>query len=113
MLYHRERGYGLDHDSENSWSFRSAFKALGFEVGDLDLKRYRDYFIKHGFGKFDGRDDPGFRISPHGEEVARVSIARRKSWYSLRRLQTYNWNFWGAMAAILAAIFSLAALFKV
>jgi hypothetical protein len=112
MLYHRELGFGLYDGNDHGWSFGSAFKALNYNATDKEIQSYRDYFIEHGFGKFDGREDPAFRISSHGEHVARLSIARRKPWYSLKRLQTYNWNFWGAIAAIVAAVFALAALFK-
>ena len=110
MLYHRQLGYGLHDGADMGWSFRSALTAMGLQVTDAELGRYRDYFIEHGFGKFDGKDDPTFRISAHGEQIARTTIARRWPWYSLRRIRTYDWSFWGAIAAIVAAIFSFASL---
>jgi hypothetical protein len=112
MFYHREFGYSL-HDGDNtSWTFRSAFVALGFNPTDEQLDWYRGYFIQHGFGKFDGKVDPAFRISSHGEIVARASIARRAPWYSVRHLRSYDWSFISGIAAIIAAILSLLALFK-
>jgi hypothetical protein len=110
MLYHRELGYGLGQNSDTFWGFDSAFRALKLEVTPSDLDRYRSHFIEFGWGKFDGRDDPLFRITPLGEDAARTSISRRKPIYSFRRLRTYDWSFIGAIAAIIAAILSVAAL---
>ena len=112
MLYHRELGYGLGQGDDTHWSFASAFKALNLNVTAADLDNYRSHFIEFGWGKFDGKDDPCFGITPVGEEAARTSISRRKSVYSFRRLRTYDWSFIGAIAAIIAAIFSIAPIFK-
>jgi hypothetical protein len=112
MLYHRELGYGLGQGDNTFWGFSSTFKALKLDVTSSELDRYRSHFIEFGWGKFDGRDDPCFRITPLGEEAARISISRRKPIYSFRRLSTYDWPFIGAIAAIIAAILSLAPIIK-
>jgi hypothetical protein len=104
MFYHREFGYGLGDDSNTGWVFKSAFTALNAHPTDAQLKNYRDVFIQRGYGRFDGNEDPIFRISPHGEEQARISIARREPWYNLNRLQTYNWAFWAAVISTVGLI---------
>ena len=108
MLYHRHLGYGLGQDDNTDWSFASAFQALQLHVSTEQLKIYRNYFIEHGWGQFDGVDDPSFRITAMGEDAARKSISRRYSVFSMRRVRTYDWPFFGAIASVLAAIFACA-----
>ena len=110
IMYHRELGYSLHDGDDVSWSFASAFVALNYNPTPIILQQYRDLFIERGYGKFDGASDPSFRIGAHGESEARKSIARRLPIYHPRHLETFNWNLWGGIAAILAAIFSFIAL---
>jgi hypothetical protein len=111
MLYHRELGYSLFDDDKTAWGFASAFKAKKFSVSDEQLRKYRSYFIEHGWAAFDGVDDPSVRLTELGQNAARVSIFRRRSIYSPERLRTYDWEIISASAAIIAAIFSIATFF--
>ncbi|MGP1282113.1 MAG: hypothetical protein ACTS1X_03975 [Parasphingopyxis sp.] len=112
MLYHRHLGYGLGQSKDTFWGFRTAFDALELSVSDEELDRYRSHFIEMGWGQFDGKKDPNFAITSLGEEAARQSIARRKPIFSARRLRTYDWPIYGSAAAIIAALFSIAAFYQ-
>jgi hypothetical protein len=110
QLYYSHLGHGLGQSDNTFWGFATAFKELKMNVTNEHLTRYRNYFIEHGWGQFDGDVDPCFRITELGEDAARKSISRRLPIYSLRRLRTYDWSFIGAIASVIAAIFACASL---
>ena len=111
MLYHRELGYSLFDDDKTAWGFASAFIATRVDVTDEQLRYYRSYFIEHGWAAFDGHDDPAVKLTELGLDAARISIFRRRPIYSPERLRTYDWEIIGAVAAIIAAIFSIVTFF--
>ena len=109
-VYDRAVRYG-----SNLCNLPSAFEAMNIEADRIKVKAVGDAIVKLGLGEvkpIGSEQILTFTINERGKAEAIGIYERRRLKTLLARVHALNWATWGGIAAIIAAVASVAALLK-